>query len=339
MDDDKLLRKMSVGDVLDYSIEVFRKNFKQIIILALIFYVPFMVLYAVAASYLSGELLDFVKVNDYTGSNEVWTQLSRIMAYYLAIGVLSLLYFIYSITLKPVMDAAIIRITHSYIMTGTVPATKQAIRESFGKFGSLFVYRLLFSLLIAGITTAALVLFYILLFIFAFGVLFSYSAAGGNAASTPAIVAITAFVIAVIAGAALGVAYIVIKFLFGEQAVILEARSGVSAFGRSGELTKKSFWHILVCYLLGWLLFFTIPQMLASAAFLLIYVNKDLYLIAVPLMQVVNSILYPFIPILMTVLYINLKIRREGYDLEQRVDILLMEQRNTTKDIELGEQL
>jgi hypothetical protein len=53
MDDDKLIRRMSTGDVLDYSIEIFRRNFKQIVKLALIFYIPFMVLYTVAASYLS----------------------------------------------------------------------------------------------------------------------------------------------------------------------------------------------------------------------------------------------------------------------------------------------
>jgi hypothetical protein len=38
------LKPMNVGDVLDYSVEVFRQNFKGIVLLSLILYVPWAVL-------------------------------------------------------------------------------------------------------------------------------------------------------------------------------------------------------------------------------------------------------------------------------------------------------
>lgn len=324
MENNKLLKKMSIGDVLDYSIEIFKSNFKQMSLLALIFYMPFMVLYSVGASYLSGEMLELVQnVETIEGAEGTMEQLSRFFAYYLSIGLLGIFYYVYSITLKPVMDAGIIRVSYDYIVKGAVPSTRQVIREGFGRFVPLLVNRLLYGLIILGVSTVVVTVLYIGLFILLLGVFTAYAGSASKEPSLFAVVALVILLLAVVSGVLLAIGFFTVKYFFGEQAVILENRSGAGGISRSSELTKGCFWHTGASLLLGWLLFFTIPQMLASLASLLLFVNKELYVAGTTLAQLINSILYPFLIVLSTIVFLNLKIRKEGFDLEQKVDALL----------------
>jgi hypothetical protein len=40
-ENEKVLKRMSPGDCIDYSIEVYKRNFKNLTIISLMFYVPF----------------------------------------------------------------------------------------------------------------------------------------------------------------------------------------------------------------------------------------------------------------------------------------------------------
>jgi hypothetical protein len=140
-------------------------------------------------------------------------------------------------------------------------------------------------------------------------------------------VAVVILVLLMVIGLGLGVAFFAVKYLFGVHAVAIEGKTATGGMARSGELTKKSFWHVAFSYLFGGMLFYTLPLLLTVGASMFLLVSLPAYIAAITATQVINAILYPFLVILLTVVYINLKVKKEGLDLELKVDKLLEEQK------------
>lgn len=325
-ENERLPGKMSIGDVLDYTIEVYKKNFKRLTVLALIFYVPFMFLYTALTSYLSADFMSLMNVDGYMDNMEdPSSYMYRILAFYGSMSVMGIIYFIYSITLKPVMDSAIIRTVYDNVVHGKSEDVKTVIRKSFGKFPTLLVNSLLYSLIVFGVSMVVVVVFYILIFVAVFAVMLSVGVTAGTDGVLNVVmgVIVAILVLVFLAGAGLLVGYFTVKFMFGLHAVTIEGKSATGGLSRSSELTRKNFWHVFLTYVLGYILIFSLPQALGVGAYVFIFLDKNLHLMANVAAQIINAIIYPFATTLLTMLFINLKIKKEGLDLEVKVDILL----------------
>lgn len=123
----------------------------------------------------------------------------------------------------------------------------------------------------------------------------------------------------VVLGMASALAALLAALLFGARyalvtaAAVLERRGPLSALSRSRELVRGHLRHTAAVVGIG-LVFYLVTYFTALALSGLVL--RDLEL-ASTASSVVVVIVYPFIGCLMTVLYFDLRMRREGYDVEQ----------------------
>lgn len=331
---ERALKAMSIGDILDYSIEVYKRNFKKLTVLALIFYVPVMLLYTGVVSFFYRDMMGLADLN--TGFDELENSelaIYRFLAYYLILVGLGLFYFVYSFTLRPIMDASIIRVVYNDVVTGKGSPLKETIKRSFKKFWPLMGNRLLYSLIIAGISFGVFLVVYILMFAMILSSMAFFTAGGpgstsgySTAGNTAGIVALVIGIILFVLGILLLIAYFAVRFNYGTHAVTLDNSTATGALSRSWGLSNKKFWHLAISYGLGWILVSLIPQMLAGGAYALMLVNKDLSVVGSILAQVIQAVITPFLMTVTTLQFINLKIMKEGLDLELKVGELLEEQ-------------
>lgn len=100
--------------------------------------------------------------------------------------------------------------------------------------------------------------------------------------------------------------------------VLEELSSSFDAFGRSWELTRglrgKVFGTIVVAWLIGYFL----PQMVVSGvnSFLSAAGNASLQTLFVVLASLIGILLAPILPCALTLLYYDLRVRREAFDLQ-----------------------
>lgn len=314
------IRRMNIGDILDYTVQVYKTHFRKLTFLSALLYVPFMLLYTLASSVLSSQLLGAV------GGLAVTEQPTRLenfpfvfLAYYMSLLGLLLVYGAYSLTLKPVLDATIARYTFSTVVYGRQEDMKKLVKDNFGKFRSLLAGKLLYGLIIFAVSLVGYIVLILFTFVFTLAILFAFSGTGGIAAQ----IAVILLAVAVVLVLGLLVCYFLLKYSFGTYAIALENRTAVQSIARSGQLVKKNFWHVLGVNAFGYLLFYSLPGVLGGSAQFLIYFNKTLYIVLVTVFQVLGALLYPAMVIMGTLVYINLKICSEGFDLELQVDALL----------------
>ena len=105
-------------------------------------------------------------------------------------------------------------------------------------------------------------------------------------------------------------------FFAAENAVMIEGKSGVAALGRSRELARGSVGRILGTLFLTLLIVFIIEGVIAallSAGFASMRGNSAP---AAVVSSIVGIFVFPFFSVLVTLLYYDLRIRKEGFDLE-----------------------
>jgi hypothetical protein len=105
--------------------------------------------------------------------------------------------------------------------------------------------------------------------------------------------------------------YVVLRLFAVKQAVLLEGKSGVAAVGRSWNLVKGHAWHVFVTMLLALLLNLALTFGAGMVAFLIPSMIARLVL-----STAVKVVVYPLISTIETVLYYDIRIRREGFDIE-----------------------
>ena len=115
------------------------------------------------------------------------------------------------------------------------------------------------------------------------------------------------------------VAWIACGYMATTPIVVLEElSSSFDAFGRSWELTRglrgKVFGTIAVAWLIGYFL----PQLVVSGinSFLAAAGNSSLQTLFVVLASLIGILLAPILPCALTLLYYDLRVRREAFDLQ-----------------------
>jgi hypothetical protein len=110
---------------------------------------------------------------------------------------------------------------------------------------------------------------------------------------------------------------VLIRFYFGSTVFVIEGKKGSKALGRSWRLAKGFFWKILGTYLLASIMasfiegVLSIPGAVAYAA--IGSAGWPLYAIGLSLAAILTT---PFTTLIAVLLYFDLRIRKEAFDLE-----------------------
>jgi len=272
------LRPMNFGEVLDASLSIFRRHFGLFLQLSVVVMaVPF----AVFVSFTTRFATDF---------------LVRPIAAMLTLMPVILVYYLASL----VLTAATVRlISDSYL--GREPRFRDAIGLGLGRIWPLFLVGLGKSVLLG-------------LIIVGLGIVGAVLVPVTKAAPAVGALGLAALVIA----GAWFLIYVACGYGVTTPVVVLEdLPSAFDAFGRSWELTRGSKRRVLGFALVAFLLFNSIPSLVLQA--IAAAVQKQSPLIGLPVLVVAHAVpmlLLPIISCVFTLMYYDLRVRREAFDLQ-----------------------
>ena len=272
------LRPMNFGEVLDASLSIFRRHFGLFLQLSV---VVMAVPLAVFVFFTTRLATDFM----IRPIAAVLTFVPVILVYYLA---------------SLVLTAATVRvISDSYL--GREPRFRDAIGLGMGRIWPLFLVGLgksvLLGLIIVGLGIVGAVL-----------VPVTKAAPAVGALGVAALVIVGAWFLI----------YVACGYGVTTPVVVLEdLPSPFDAFGRSWELTRGSKLRVLGFALVAFLLFNSIPSLVLQA--IAAAVQKQSPLIGLPVLVVAHAVpmlLLPIISCVFTLMYYDLRVRREAFDLQ-----------------------
>ncbi|HEX2155132.1 MAG TPA: hypothetical protein VHL52_14295 [Acidimicrobiia bacterium] len=104
-------------------------------------------------------------------------------------------------------------------------------------------------------------------------------------------------------------------------ALVTERLGPVAALGRSYRLVKGRFWPVLGAVVLAYLLYVVVSQIVGAVTSVLTIVGavngeQISFLPAIVGSSIVSVISAPFLAAMVTIIYFDLRVRKEGYDLE-----------------------
>jgi hypothetical protein len=325
------LKPMTVGDVLDYSVEAFKQNFKGLVLISLILYVPWIVFYSLTVNIFSGnqitELFNMYKdmFSSYMGDS-YYIPPSSYSTTNIIVNLMAILQLFYSITIKLVLNAAVIKVIYDYAVSGNVEVNTfsdalKLIKGCFKFMPKLMGNAILFALIVlAAYFISALV--GVLLIIFPI--------IGLTSMDLPNVVLaiiIVLLILIVIIGVLLCIGFFAAKLIFGANAIVIEGKSVAGSLSRSFYLTKGKFWHVVVACLFAILIYYLFNSLLVGATVLLSLVNKTVYIVINTFAQMSSALLEPFFLVFITIMFINLKIQKEGFDLEIKMRKMIAEEK------------
>ncbi len=315
---ESFLEAMSVGDILDFSILLFKNNFKQLSIISLIIYAPLTLLSAFFSVDYYYNFLNFLNIFK-DPSHYQSSMLTNSYMYRSAIS--TLIFFLSTIlffTIYAAADAAVSRIIYQDAVYGMKEKAFPSLKEGFRKLGSLFAQRLLLCIILSGL-------------IFVFSILFVVLALAMIPASRSVygseFIYVILMILIFIAIFALTI-FFIIKLIFGLNVIAIDNGDIGKSFSKSWNLTKGSVFKISIVFLFAFFMYLTITLITSLIPFTLQFLGKNTFTILFISSQFFITLLHPYFWTLITVIYINLKIKKEGLDLELKVDKLLEAQAN-----------
>ncbi len=287
------LRPMGVGDILDETFQLYRANFGLVVatvaVVQVISAVLTIVLGVVFVASSISSLSSFAQTygNDQTAAlNELGSIAGGLITY-------GLLIFLISTILTALQNAALaVSISNRYL--GRTTSVGEAYRLSFARLGALVAAQLW--IIVRAIL--AFIVFFIVL-----ALLVRPLGAGLT------IILFLAFLCALI--------YFGVSWALTTQVVMLDNTGGFSATGRSRGLVRgywwKSFGVILVTFLLVWIINLIVNRITGSAS------GVSGIVVGGIAGLIVGILLTPIQSIALTLLFYDLKIRKEAFDLEAMV--------------------
>ncbi len=301
------LRPRTVAEVLDQAFRLYRKRFLTFVAIIAVVHVPLQLLIQGATVFLLGDLSniegDLTSSDISSGSmNEVF---SFIFVLYGAIFGLSILYGL----LQKLSEGALIAgVADSYLdrPVGFGSSYRQMFKSAGPLIGLIFLQLLIY---------IALFLPIVLMFLFAFGLALgndTSAAAGGG------LICLSCFLFLPAVAALI---YISIRLTVTTPALIVERLGPVQCIRRSWGLVQNYWWRTLA--LQGLLLVFSWVVQLGPSSIISglvsVFAPRDLVLqqLLSGFVTVFTTLIYvPLQLIAITLYYFDLRVRKEGYDLE-----------------------
>jgi hypothetical protein len=318
MDSLRPLCKARFTDVLDYGIRLYKKHFRRIFLLNLLFNLPVMVLLTLINPAFSEQYWSYFTPSINPASGSV---LSSVLSLYTMMTGVLLLQGIYALTLKNIMDGSVVKIIYADIVLKQDRGLKQVVRECFRQLGPMVLGRFLYGL----IQSAVIFVVYIVVIVVMLAGTFAFV---GVTASTD--IAPWAAVVLIALGllVSIAVVFIVVTtvgFFFGRYwmylpAICIEQQRAGSSIERCGSLGKNSFFLIGFTYVFGVLLVNLLPTAINTAFYMLSFfsesVNAEMIKIGAVIAQIFSSLMQPLLTCILTALYITQRVKLEGLDME-----------------------
>lgn len=283
---DLALRPRRASEIVDAAVRLYRQHFGTCLTLAVVLEVPPLILRLATAA-------------------------GATTSAGLALGLLATPAFLAYYAL---VSAAFAALSDDAVRTGA-PDVARAVRRALGRgWASLGVLLLLALMFGGGVVAAAL----------AIGVAaaaMGVSGFGAGSLANPATAG--AAVLGVVALLMVPAAYVFTRFLTAVPTCVVEGAGPGEALTRAWRRGGGHFWHAFAVLLLC-ILVLLVPLGLAVVAAATLEAGASLgaRVAGVLVQTAINALIQPFVPLATQLLYYDLRVRAEGYDLEQMVGAL-----------------
>ena len=291
----RTVQAMGVGDIIDESFRLLRANFVTVVGITAVTLVPLGLLFLVLGIGSVG-----LSSRNFTTSGGAAIDTAALTG--LIVG--SLFAVILTLLLTVLSNAALaVAISNSYL--GRRVSIGSSYTVAFGRAGAL---------LLSGVLTIVfVVLLWFAIVIVSFGLAALLAALSAN---------VLGVVLGVVAGFATFALFlrIVISWVLVPQAVVLERSAAMAAFSRSAGLITGHRWKaagVLLISLLLLAILQGVPALLVGALLRTAHVDATVVTLIDNLLQLVFNVVLSPIPLAATtLLFYDLKIRKEAFDLE-----------------------
>ncbi len=318
------VRQLRLGELLDETFRIYRAGFITFVAIAALVYVPYALLNIMLALPLNRELQRFSTAAGSAGTPDdlgfMFDLFGGLVLWALGAMLLSL---VYVVVFQPLLQGALTRaVAQRYLGRPMTVGNSfvTALRRAWPLIGSRLLTTLLGSLLVGvglGIYVVAI-----------FAVVDAAFQNGGSAPPIGALLVIGLLAFAIIVAGAILALFAWTRLLFTPQAAVVEQQGAWGSIQRSWRLTRGYFWRtlgfLLVIALLTWVVTIIPSSVFSIPAQLLFPENFTLQtMINTAVGSVVGVIVTPFSAIAYTLMYYDLRVRKEAFDLEQRADQIL----------------
>ena len=313
------LRNARFTDIIDYGFFLYKKHFWKIFLLDLMFYLPFVVLYTIINPVFTDSYLNFFNTPESIMIEPSELISSMLTLYAMIFGSL-FVFIIYWVTLNNVMDGSIIKILYADVVLKKEKTVGQVVRECFRQFGTLVAGKILYGMIMFVIAIALYLIILIGIFVGTFSLFGLFSVASLQWSRIVAIIFAAIILILGFVFIILAVGYFGGMYWMFLPAVCIEHKRAGQSIGRCGNLGKRSFFLISRSYIAGTVLVALFPSIINIIVFFISSVTGNiditLWQVGSVVSQLLAAILQPLFVCIMTALYITLRVRREGLDIE-----------------------
>ena len=308
------LKPMSTGDILDYAIRIYRQNFVGLVTIVGIVTLPFFVLQAI------GYALVLLRDGTFSAPSTLQSNPALPLPLLLLSLVLTILLGFFAI-FKLGATASFV----SERFLGHRITVWQAYKNAFGHGLSLFVDALLLVLAYVGVLSLLIGVVFVPVLL-GMGLI---SSGGNNLGSggAPAGAGVVICLFVLLIPTIMSLLYLYAHWTFWSQAIMLENYSGTGALGRSWKLVKGTFWRVLLFNVLltifPWVISFSASAAVSWGSVFLPNLGLRLILQLV-VSGIINVIIAPLQYAALTILYYDLRIRKEGFDLQMQLPSLTL---------------
>jgi hypothetical protein len=325
---------LSLGDLLDRTFRLFRARVGILTLTAAILLVPVGLLSSVVTGrFMVGymDLLQGLAVE--TSPFETETALLEGMG-----NILSYAGWIFLISLLNMAALALASLTTSVhavdFLHGQERTLGQGLRTAMGRFWALIGLFVLRAIAIAGATLGVLIVLgvvFFLLFIILSGAAFIFADDSGGPTSAVAIIGVVilfmCLYLLMILLVVAPVIYLSARWIAAVPGLVAERLGPIAAMQRSWELTQRGVWRVIGYFvLLGLLSIIVISLPVSVVQQILIFLSPlpmDVsFGISAAIGSIVSVFWQPLYAIALVLLYYDLRVRRESYDLTLRVEQL-----------------
>jgi len=317
---------MNLGQLLDRAFRLYRVRFRKLVLTAALFFVPLSIVSALlmgtAFNSYFGLLFGAMEQPAALDERTVLQASGVTLALSLVVGFFGLILGAFAfLSLLAQADANAL---------GRELSIGASVRTALSRFWPFVGMSLLTGLIAAGIAIVAYLIFFILIFIFA-GVLTALGSAierGGVVVAVGAVILIIVLFFGLMFLLLLPLAYLTTRWLVAPVVIMTELKGPVDALKRSWRLTEGSFWRLFGLLVLLFILngiVLALPLSLIQFVAFAVTPSQMFGLLNGALSGLSNllSILwYPLLALTLTLVYYDLRVRKENYDLELRIQAL-----------------
>jgi hypothetical protein len=324
------LKPLDLGDLLDTTFRLYRNNFLTFLGIAALLQIPMLVLQLLTGIFLNRAVsTDMLRLMSEFSAFDPGTDsfadlpMGNFAAY---LGISFLLALLQLIVVQQLVNGALANATSRRYMAQPI-----SMMEAY-HIGSSQIVALIVAGLIVYIITGFIVSVVfgcgLFGFIFTMGTFVQQVGVGDGIGIIPFILIALIFfgVLTLFTCTLLIVAFVAIRLLFVPQAIVIEKKGVIDSLQRSWQLVRGSFWRVFGIVIVISLLIQTlilVPTSSLSAGIGFVFSTPETFVIRQSLLTIISyllqTVVLPFNLIAYTLLYYDLRVRKEGYDLQLRV--------------------